>query len=111
MDFKNEDQIEAAVNGSNFILHTAKPSAVSKDWKESTDVSINAVKFILKAAQKHNVTRVVFRTNTDAVSRKKIEDCPDIFDENDYSDLSTVNNWIIPKSNILEERAAWDFKK
>ena len=56
-------------------------------------MSINAVKFLLKAAQKHNVTRVVIRSHTDAVCRKKIEDCPDTFDENDYSDLSTVNYW------------------
>ena len=90
MDFQNEDQIEAAVNGCNFILHTTKPKADYDDWTEFIDVSINAVKFFLKAAQKHNVTRFVFITSTDAVSRKKIEDCPDTFDENDYSDLSTV---------------------
>lgn len=111
-DLNNQDQIEAAVKGCDFVVHTASP--VGKNPKNHADMinpAVNGVLFVVTAAQKHGVKRVVITSSVAACSVMHNIDCPDTFDESNWSDLnSAAKNLAYIKSKTLAEKAAWNFK-
>ena len=69
LNLMNEDTIDKAVEGMNFILHVASPfpSQTPRDPKEVIDPAVNGTKYVLKAASKHKVTRVVVTSSIAAI--------------------------------------------
>ncbi len=73
LNFLNEEQIKKAVQDCEYIVHVGlpPPRKQPKDDKEFIDVSFKGTLFILRAAQKSNVKRVVMTSSYLTIAHSK----------------------------------------
>jgi dihydroflavonol-4-reductase len=107
-DLENESSWEKAVEGCQYVIHTASPTPHT-DAKTEDDFVIpakNGVLFVLRAAQKAGVKRVVLTSAFGAVSYGTLKNTP--YTEEDWT---VLNDTVAPyqRSKTISERAAWDF--
>lgn len=112
-DLNDGAQIEAAVSGCDFVIHTASPVQLNnpRDHNDLIRPAVNGVTFVVKACQKNKVKRVVITSSVAAVSYMLPQDEPDEFDETCWSSIEREGATAYMKSKTLAERAAWDLRK
>ncbi|MGH1517533.1 SDR family oxidoreductase [Chryseobacterium sp. JK1] len=109
-DLENETSWEKAAEGCQYVIHTASPTPHT-DAKTEDDFVIpakNGVLFVLRAAQKAGVKRVVLTSAFGAVSYGTFKNTP--YTEEDWT---VINDTVAPyqRSKTISEKAAWDFIK
>ena len=104
----DENAWSASVAGCAYVIHTASPipSTLPDDENELIVPAVNGVLNVLKAAEEHNVKRVVLTSSITAIMGDTIESGR-VYDEQTFADTANTNAY--SKSKILAEKAAWDF--
>jgi dihydroflavonol-4-reductase len=100
---------DEAVRGSRFVLHVASPFPPESP-KHEDDLIIPArdgALRVLRAAHNAGVQRVVMTSSVAAVLYGRERD--HVFDEHDWSDVTSKHIGAYEKSKTLAERAAWDY--
>lgn len=103
----DEASLIRAIEGSEFVVHTASPNPMSqpKDEMEVIRPAVNGTLAVLKGCQKAKIKRCVMTSSTASiVSKKKLH-----FTSDDWSDYENERPY--QKSKALAEKAAWDFVK
>lgn len=109
-DLSHEEPWDDVINGAAYVIHPASPTPTLdfKDEMEMIQPAINGVLFVLRAASRHHVKRVVLTSAYGAIfAGHRDQKTP--FTEADWSDLSKPNIHPYQKSKTMSERAAWDF--
>ena len=92
------------------MIHIASPVGPNPAKEnDMIDTAVNGVKFIMTAAQKYKVKRVVITSDINTVNWLPREDLKTVCDESCWSDVTNVPNSRYSayiKSKILSERAA-----
>lgn len=111
VDLVNDEGLEFAVRGCDFVFHTASPYPAEnpKDENELIIPARDGTLRVFKFAQMEGVKRVVMLSTIGAIFDGH-EGENRTFDENDWSDLSKTR-LMYHKSKTVAERAAWDFIK
>lgn len=111
-DLNNDDGWPDAVAGCEFVLHVASPfpAGIPKDEDDLIKPARDGALRVLRAAAAAGVKRVVLTSSVAAVAYGHETDGK-VFDENDWSDVSSADIGAYEKSKTLSERAAWDFVK
>lgn len=110
-DLNDSAQIEAAVAGCEYVIHTASPVSLNnpRDHNDLIRPAVNGVTFVVKACQQNKVKRVVITSSVAAVSYMLPGDeIMDDYDETCWSNIENENLTAYVKSKTLAERAAWD---
>ncbi|KAB1231685.1 SDR family oxidoreductase [Chryseobacterium viscerum] len=107
-DLEDELSWEKAAEGCQYVIHTASPTPHT-DAKTEDDFVIpakNGVLFVLRAAKKAGVKRIVLTSAFGAVSYGTLKNTP--YTEEDWT---VLNDTVAPyqRSKTISERAAWDF--
>ncbi|AQX07678.1 SDR family oxidoreductase [Elizabethkingia ursingii] len=109
-DLGNESCWEEAVKGCNYVIHVASPTPFTDAATEDDFVipARNGVLFVLRAARKGGVKRVVLTSAFGAVGMGTIKTTP--YTEEDWT---VLNDTVAPyqRSKTISEKAAWDFIK
>ncbi|QMW05688.1 SDR family oxidoreductase [Spirosoma foliorum] len=107
-DLENESSWEKATEGCQYVIHVASPTPHT-DAKTEDDFVIpaeNGVLFVLRAARKAGVKRVVLTSAFGAVGMGTVKTTP--YTEEDWT---VLNETVAPyqKSKTISEKAAWNF--
>ena len=107
-DLTKEDGWEEAVKGCDYILHVASPFilGVPKDENELIKPAVSGVDFVVSAAIKHKVKRVVLTSSGAAIT--DTHDGKTHFTEEDWTIVDHPKTSAYYKSKTLAERHAWD---
>lgn len=107
-DLENEANWEKAVAGCQYVIHVASPTPYTNATTEDDFVipAKNGVLFVLRAAKKAGVKRVVLTSAFGAVGMGTVKTTP--YTEADWT---VLNDTVAPyqRSKTISERAAWDF--
>ena len=68
-DLTDSNSIEQAVQGCDFVIHTASPVTINnpRNHDDVIGPAVSGVKNVLDAAQKHKIKRVVITSSVSAV--------------------------------------------
>lgn len=107
-DLENEASWEKAAEGCQYVIHTASPTP-NTDAKTEADFVVpakNGVLFVMRAARKAGVKRVVLTSAFGAVSYGTLKETP--YTEEDWT---VLNDTVFPyqRSKTISEKAAWEF--
>jgi dihydroflavonol-4-reductase len=107
-DLENELSWEKATEGCGYVIHVASPTPLT-DAKTEDDFVIpakNGVLFVLRAAKKAGVKRVVLTSAFGAVGMGTLKNTS--YTEEDWT---VLNETVAPyqKSKTISEKAAWAF--
>lgn len=109
-DLQQEAGWEQALAGCRYAIHVASPTPHTEARSEDDFVipARNGVLFVLRAAKKAGVKRVVLTSAFGAVGFGTVKTSP--YTEEDWT---VLNDTVFPyqKSKTISERAAWDFIK
>lgn len=107
-DLENEAGWDQAVAGCRYVIHVASPTPHTDAATEDDFVipATNGVLFVLRAAKKAGVKRVVLTSAFGAVGFGTVKTTP--YTEEDWT---VLNKTVFPyqKSKTISERAAWDY--
>lgn len=107
-DLLNEESWQKAVDGCQYVIHVASPTPFTDAATEDDFVipAKNGVLFVLRAAKKAGVKRVVLTSAFGAVGFGTVKTTP--YTEEDWT---VLNDTVFPyqKSKTISEKAAWDF--
>ena len=105
-----DDGWSAAVEGAQYVLHTASPlpAAPSEHEEDLIRPARDGTLRVLRAAQAAGVSRVVMTSSIAAIVHNEKGDRGEALDESDWSDLDRPLA-AYEKSKTLAERAAWEF--
>ena len=109
-DLTNEAHWDAAISGATYVIHPASPTPTLnfKNESEMIDPAIQGVLYVLRAASRHDVKRVVLTSAYGAIfAGHRHQKTP--FTEEVWSDLTQPGVHAYQKSKTLSERAAWEF--
>jgi dihydroflavonol-4-reductase len=109
-DLLNPDSLDKAIEGCDYVVHTASPvpsKGLPKDENVLIRPAVEGTLAVLKAALKHKVKRVVVTSSLSAIVMKNDINVKEVYDENDWSDLEACSAY--DKSKTMAERAAWEF--
>lgn len=110
-DLSNYESMERVVAGSTYVIHIASPvpGPHVRYEEEVINPAVSGIMFVLEAASKFKVKRVVMTSSICACSEFKTGELPSLIDESYWSDMSSPNLSAYSKSKILSEEAAWNF--
>lgn len=102
------DGWEDAVAGCDYILHIASPFilGVPKHEDELIKPAVSGVDYVVSAAIKHKVSRVVLTSSGAAIT--DTHDGKTHFTENDWTDTDHPKTTAYYKSKTLAEKHAWN---
>ncbi len=108
-DLLKAETLDEAIKGCDYVVHTASPFPLKIPDDENLLIrpAVEGTLAVVKAAHKYKVKRVVITSSIVSIKEKKPEDMKEMYDENDWSDVSVAKPY--PKSKTLAEKAAWDF--
>ena len=108
-DLTKDEGWQIAVQGCNFVIHTASPYPVDNPKDENGLIipARDGTLRVLRAAQGEGIKRVVLLSTIGAIFDGH-EGENRTFDETDWSDLEKTR-LVYHKSKTIAERAAWDF--
>lgn len=108
-DLLKPESIEAAVQGCEYVVHTASPFPleVPKNEDELVRPAVEGTMAVVRACHKNRVKRLVLTSSVAAIMYKAGRDFQLINTENEWTDTTTCGAY--EKSKTLAERAAWDF--
>jgi dihydroflavonol-4-reductase len=101
----------AAVDGCDFILHTASPfpAVQPSDPEVVIRPAVDGTLRVLRAATTAGVKRVVLTSSTNAIAGDKFKPAGYVYTEADWTDLSDTSITPYDRSKTLAEKAAWKF--
>ena len=107
-DLTKSDGWDEAVNGCDYILHVASPFilGVPKHEDDLIKPAVSGVDFVVKAAIKYKVKRVVLTSSGASIT--DTHDGKTHFTEADWTDVNHPKTTAYYKSKTLAERHAWD---
>ena len=110
LDLDNDDGWEAALAGTNALIHTASPFPLVQPRDENDVIrpAVEGTLRALRAAKKAGVTRVVLTSSGLAVMLAN-KGSNAARDESDWSDVNDPRANPYAKSKTLAERAAWRY--
>lgn len=87
MELLNEPSIDRAVAGCHFVVHTAcpNPSKAPKDEKIVIRPAVDGTLSLLRAAQRHQVKRVVVTSSIASIFMRNEEKHQKEYTEKDWS--------------------------
>jgi dihydroflavonol-4-reductase len=107
-DLQNESGWDKATEGCRYVIHVASPTPHTEATTEDDFVipATNGVLFVMGAASKAGVKRVVLTSAFGAVGYGTVQTAP--YTEDDWT---VLNETVFPyqKSKTIAEKAAWDF--
>ncbi|ROH99875.1 SDR family oxidoreductase [Chryseobacterium daecheongense] len=107
-DLQDEFSWEKAVEDCQYVIHVASPTPYTNAQTEDDFVipAKNGVLFVMRAAKKAGVKRVVLTSAFGAVAFGTVKTTP--YTEEDWT---VLNETVFPyqKSKTISEKAAWDF--
>ncbi|SEI50799.1 dihydroflavonol-4-reductase [Dyadobacter sp. SG02] len=107
-DLEDEASWEKAVQGCQYVIHVASPTPNTSARTEDDFVipAKNGVLFVMRAAKKAGVKRVVLTSAFGAVGMGTTKTTP--YTEEDWT---VINDKVAPyqRSKTISEQAAWDF--
>lgn len=93
-------------------MHTASPVGTNPQNHDDMIIpAVDGVTFVVEAAAKHGVKRVVITSSVYAISCKLPEEDDHEYDESSWTDMAAAESNALIKSKTLAERAAWDIQK
>ena len=107
-DLSKEEGWDDAVKGCDYVLHVASPFilGVPKHEDELIKPAVSGVDFVVKAAIKHKVKRVVLTSSGASIT--DTHDGKTHFTEDDWTDVNHPKTTAYYKSKTLAEMHAWD---
>lgn len=110
-DLSSKESMDKVVEGSTYVIHLAAPvpGPHVRYEEEVINPAVSGVLYILEAAQKYKVKRVVMTSSISACSEFKLGFVPQTIDETYWSEMSSPNMSAYSKSKLLAEEAAWNF--
>ena len=112
-DLLDEDSLFKAMEGADYVVHTASPFMIGKVDHEDVFIkpAVEGTLSVLRAAVKDKVKRVVITSSVAAIY--EVDEFPEVFNESFWSNTERKDPPIAPytKSKTLAEKAAWDFQK
>lgn len=107
-DLTVADGWEEAVAGCDYVLHVASPFilGVPKHEDELIKPAVSGVDYVVSAAIKHQVSRVVVTSSVASIT--DTHDGKTNFTEEDWTDTDHPNTTAYFKSKTLAERHAWN---
>ena len=108
-DLLKPETIEKAVEGMDYVVHTASPfpSQEPKDEMQIVRPAVEGTLAVMRAAYKYKVKRVVLTSSIASIMVQKKEERKAIYDETDWSNTTYCAAY--EKSKTMAERAAWEF--
>ncbi|KRM54471.1 SDR family oxidoreductase [Lacticaseibacillus sharpeae] len=109
-DLTHEEPWNSVMAAADYAIHVASPTPTLnfKNEDEMIRPAINGVLYVLRAASRNHVKRVVLTSAYGAIfAGHPNQTTP--FTEEVWSDLSQPNIHPYQKSKTMAERAAWDF--
>ncbi|WP_185248301.1 aldehyde reductase [Chryseobacterium bernardetii] len=107
-DLKDEKSWDKAVEGCDYVIHTASPTPNTEAKTDNDFVipAVNGVLYVMRAAKKAGVKRFVLTSAFGAVGYGTYKKSP--YTEDDWT---VINETVAPyqKSKTLSELAAWKF--
>lgn len=110
-DLLDYENLKAAIDGCDGIIHTASP--VTDDPELMVEPAVNGTKNVITAAAEAKVRRVVFTSSIGAVYMDPKRDPEVVVDESCWSDLDfckNTKNWYC-YGKAVAEQAAWEVAK
>lgn len=109
-DLLDEDSIVRAVEGCDYVVHTASPLPIKPPEDENIVIkpAVDGTLAVLRACHKHNVKKVVVTSSTVTITMKLSENQKDMYTESDWSDIEACYT-AYDKSKLLAEKAAWEY--
>jgi len=110
-DLLNAESLDKAIEGMDFVVHTASPFPGEKPKDENVIIkpAVEGTMAVVRAVHKYKVKRVVITSSVAAIMFQTDETSKDLYNENDWSNLAGCDAY--EKSKTLAEQAAWDFQK
>lgn len=111
-DLTKDNGWDEAAKGCRYCIHVASPfpNAPPKKDEDIMIPAIEGTKRVLKAcANAGTIKRIVLTSSISAVHGESSNEEGRVYDENDWSDVSSPDIDAYAKSKTLAERAAWDF--
>jgi dihydroflavonol-4-reductase len=110
-DLNNKESMEKVVEGSMFVIHLATPvpGPNVRFEEEIINPAVGGAIYILEAAQKFKIKRVVMTSSICACSEFKNVATPNVIDDSCWSDITSPNMSAYTKSKLFAEEAAWNF--
>ena len=89
MDLMNEEQIDSAVDGCQYIVHIASPCPMKqpKDENEVIEPAFKGTISILRAANQYGIKRVALCSSFAAIVYRLSENYKEMYNEEDWSDV------------------------
>eukprot|EP00347_Sterkiella_histriomuscorum_P002260 403368849 len=108
-DLTNAQSLENAIEGVDFVVHTASPFPDSSPKDENVLIrpAVDGTLAVVRAAHKNRVKRVVITSSVAAIMMQTEKTSKEQYTEEDWSNLEGIQPY--EKSKTLAERAAWDF--
>jgi dihydroflavonol-4-reductase len=107
-DLQDEASWQSAVDGCQYVIHTASPTPFTNAKTEDDFVipAVNGVLYVMRAAKKAGVKRFVLTSAFGAIGMGTKKTTP--YTEEDWT---VLNDSVAPyqKSKTISEKAAWDF--
>ncbi|KAJ0231754.1 Cinnamoyl-CoA reductase 2 [Hirschfeldia incana] len=110
-DLLDYEALCATIDGCDGVFHTASP--MTDDPETMLEPAVNGAKFVIDAAAKAKVTRVVFTSSIGAVYMNPNRDPQTIVNEDCWSDLDfckNTKNWYC-YGKMVAEQSAWETAK
>jgi dihydroflavonol-4-reductase len=103
--------MDRVVKDSTYVIHLASPvpGPHVRYEEEIINPAVSGVMYILEAAQKYKVKRIVMTSSICACSEFKLGFVPQTIDDSYWSQMSSPNMSAYSKSKLLSEEAAWNF--
>lgn len=111
LDLTSDDGWDAAMDGTDVLMHTASPFPLTQPKNEDDLIrpAVDGALRALRAAHTAGVTRVVFTSSTAAISGSELPPGDSAFDETNWTDPTDPDTSPYTRSKTLAEQAAWDF--
>ena len=112
-DLNNKESIFAAINGADFVVHTASPVPLKppKDENELIRPAVDGTTYVMEACHANKVKRVVITSSSASIYECNPEDrhIDGRFTEKNWSNPNGDHIGAYSKSKTLAELAAWNF--
>ena len=103
------DSLSAAIEGCDYVVHTASPfpDDIPKDENVLIRPAVDGTLAVMRAAHKYKVKRVVVTSSVASIMVQLPINAKASYNEDNWSDLQACKAY--DKSKTLAEKAAWDF--
>ena len=110
-DLSSKESMERVVEGSTFVIHIASPvpGPDVRFEEEVINPAVSGTMYVLEAATKVRVKRVVMTSSISACCEFRKGFAPEVIDDSYWSDLGAPNMSAYTKSKLFAEEAAWNF--